>query len=308
MPDPALPRIAPQRRFGRLLERRERPPYNTPFHTCDSPSPLSISVSPVMSSDIVGNIYDYPKYYELIFGSDWKAEFHFLRACFEKHAKRSVKRVFEPACGTGRLLIKLAQAGYEVGGNDLNEKAVAYCNDRFERHGFPRTVTVADMAEFKLKKKFDAAFNMINSFRHLPTEKAAESHLNCVANSLNKGGLYLLGLHLTPTGVEWEGGEESWHARRGNLNVLSRLWTVDFNPKTRMETLNLTFDVQTPTKQFTLRDSMYYRSYTKAQFQSLLKKVPALEVCETYDFCYEIDHPITVDNATEDVVFVLRKR
>lgn len=261
-----------------------------------------------MSSDITASLYDYPKYYELIFGSDWKAEFDFLRACFEKHAGRKVKRVFEPACGTGRLLVKLAEAGYEVGGNDLNEKAVRYCNDRFEKHGLPRTVTVGDMSSFTVKKKFDAAFNMINSFRHLPTEKAAAAHLNCVASALNKGGLYILGLHLMPTGHDWHGDEERWHARRGNLNVLSRLWTVAFDPKARMETLKLTFDIQTPTKQFTLHDVMYYRSYSKAQFESLLKKVPAFEVCEAYDFCYEIDHPIEVDETTEDVVFVLRRK
>lgn len=260
-----------------------------------------------MSDTITANLYDYPKYYELIFGSDWKEEFDFLRDCFAKHATRPVKRIFEPACGTGRLLVKLGQAGYEVGGNDLNEKAVKYCNDRFERHGLPRTVFVGDMADFKLKKKVDAAFNMINSFRHLPTEQAAVSHLNCVAESLNKGGLYILGMHLTPTDDDWE-GEEEWHARRGNLSVISRLWTTGFDRKTRMETLNLTFDVRTPTKHFTLRDQMYYRTYTRFQIKAFFKKVPAFELCETYDFCYDIDDPITIDEKTEDVVFVLRKK
>ncbi|HEX6985429.1 MAG TPA: class I SAM-dependent methyltransferase, partial [Planctomycetaceae bacterium] len=101
-----------------------------------------------MPETISANLYDHPKYYELIFGSDWKEEFEFLRGCFAKHATRDVRRVFEPACGTGRLLVKLAQAGYEVAGNDLNEKAVKYCNDRFERHGLPRTVFVGDMADF----------------------------------------------------------------------------------------------------------------------------------------------------------------
>ena len=60
------------------------------------------------------SLYDYPKYYDLLFGSDWKAEFDFLGSCFQKHAKRPVRRLFEPACGTGRLLVKLADAGFEV--------------------------------------------------------------------------------------------------------------------------------------------------------------------------------------------------
>ena len=258
--------------------------------------------------DVVNaNLYDFPKYYDLIFGSDWKAEFDFLLEAFEKHSGRYVERIFEPACGTGRLLIKLAQHGYEVAGNDLNPKAVDYCNDRLERHGFPRSATVGDMADFKVRKKFDAAFNMINSFRHLPDEKTAVSHLRCVANALSRGGLYLLGLHLTPT----EGNaieNEAWSARRGNLAVNSYMWTKKRDSKNRIEHLGMTFDIYTPSRQFRIEDEMFYRMYTARQMRQLLKKVPELEVLETYDFGYDIDDPVPIEPDTEDVVFVLRKR
>ena len=149
---------------------------------------------------IRGDIYDYPKYYDVLFGSDWKAEFDFLEDCFDKHTPRVVRRLFEPACGTGRLLIKFAQAGYEVSGNDLNAKAVDYCNARLKRNSFPTTTIVGDMSDFRLRRKVDAAFNTINSFRHLPSETAAENHLKCMAAALAKGGIYVLGLHLTPKG------------------------------------------------------------------------------------------------------------
>jgi hypothetical protein len=69
-------------------------------------------------------------------------------------------------------------------GNDLNPKAVEYCNARFRRRGFPPAAVVGDMADFRLARKVDAAFNPINSFRHLATERAAESHLRCVAAAL----------------------------------------------------------------------------------------------------------------------------
>jgi len=162
---------------------------------------------------IQGSIYDYPAYYDLVFGSDWKAEFDFFQACFRKHAARSVRRLFEPACGTGRLLIRFAKAGYDVCGLDLNPKAVDYCNRRFVRNGFEPPVFVGDMTDFRLPRRVDAAFNPINSFRELQTEGQAERHLQCMARCLAKGGLYLLGMHLTPTaGPRCE--EESWSARR----------------------------------------------------------------------------------------------
>lgn len=260
-----------------------------------------------MPETLNANLYDFPKYYDLIFGSDWKAEFDFLLAAFDKHAGRPIRRVFEPACGTGRLLIKLAQQGFDVGGNDLNPKAVDFCNDRLARHGFSRTAVVGDMSDFSVKRKFDAAFNMINSFRHLPTEKAAESHLRCVAKALNKGGLYLLGLHLTPT----KGGaieNEAWSARRGQLAVNSYMWTKCRDLKGRNEELGMTFDVYTPTRQFRIEDEMHYRIYTARHIRSLLARVPEFTVLGTYDFCYDIDEPIEIDAETEDVVFILRKQ
>ena len=259
-----------------------------------------------MAEIIEGSIYDFPKYYDLLFGSDWKAEFDFLQACFKKHASRPVERIFEPACGTGRLLIKLAQAGYDVAGNDLNEKSIEFCNDRFERNGFPRSAVVQDMADFKVSRKFHAAFNLINTFRHLPTEATAVAHLNCVADALTKGGLYALGIHLEPTkGSRME--EESWSARRGNLAITSYMWSKGIDRRKRMEHLGVTLDIYTPTDHKRIVDHMEYRTYKRTQFQSLLKKVPALEVAEVYDFAYDIDKPHEITETSEDVVYVLRK-
>jgi len=260
-----------------------------------------------MTETFAAHLYDFPKYYDLVYGSDWKAEFDFLRACFKQHARRPVRRLFEPACGTGRLLIKFAHAGYRVAGNDLNAKAVAYCNARLRRHGFPATAFVGDMADFRVRKKCDAAYCPINGFRHLMSDRAAESHLRSVARALASGGLYLLCLHLTPT-VGERVNEEAWPARRGNLAVVSSMWSESIDMRKRNEVIGMTFDVYTPTRRLHITDFMNYRTYTARQMSRLLARVPELEVVATYDFCYEIDAPIDIGPDTEDVVYVLRKR
>lgn len=256
---------------------------------------------------INANLYDFPRYYDLVFGSDWKAEFDFLAACFPKHATGVVRRVFEPACGTGRLMYRLAKAGFEVSGLDLNPKAVAYCNERLKRHGFAETAFVADMTDFQLNRKADVAFNMINSFRHLQTAKGAKAHLQCVADCLRKGGLYVLGLHLTPTGCS-PSEEESWSAARGNLCVNTRLWTTARDLKERQETFSMTFDIYTPTKSFRIEDTISFRTYTAAEMVKLIKSIGEFEIAATYDFAYNVKHPITVNSRTEDVVYILKKR
>ena len=256
---------------------------------------------------MAADFYDYPKYYDLVYGSDWKAEFDFLQACFDKHATGSVRHVFEPACGTGRLLVKLASAGYDVGGNDLNEKAVKYCNARLARYGFDQQAQVGDMADFRLERRVDAAFNMINSFRHLQSEEQARAHLRCMADALRPGGLYILGLHLTPTGVE-PIEEESWSATRGNLTVLSRIWVIAHRRRLRQELVGMSYDIYTPTKQFRIVDQSIFRIYTRKQMLTLLEQTGQFDVTSIYDFTYDIRHPIQLDAESEDSVFVLRKK
>ena len=144
------------------------------------------------------SIYDHPKYYDLVFGADCAAEVNFVTECARAYLGRPMRRVFEPACGTGRLLFWLAKRGYDVSGLDLNEKAIAYCNARLTRHGFPPSAWVADMCGFGARRRSDLAMNTINSFRHVGSESAARAHLDCMAEAIRPGGLYLLGVHLTP--------------------------------------------------------------------------------------------------------------
>lgn len=256
---------------------------------------------------IDGNLYDYPAYYDLVFGSDWSAEFRFLQACFASYGPPTVRRVFEPACGTGRLLYRLGRLGYVVSGLDLNPRAVEYCNARLRRYELPASVFVGDMADFRLRGRVDAAFNLINSFRHLPTDRAAQAHLRCVAQSLRPGGIYILGLHLTPTkGTPMD--EERWSARRGNLCANTRLRTTERDLRGRRERCTMWLDVYTPTRSFRLRDELVFRTYTRRQFTELLVKVEELQVIQTFDFSYDADCPTEVGDTTEDVVWVLRKR
>jgi len=253
------------------------------------------------------NLYDYPRYYDLVFGSDWKAEFDFLRRVFDKFANGRVRTVFEPACGTGRLLFRLALAGYRVSGLDLNPRAVEYCNKRLVKYHKPASVFVGDMADFTVPKPVDAAFNMINSFRHLLKEEQAQAHLRCIAAALRPGGIYALGLHLTPTeGTPLE--VERWSARRGHLGINTHLETFDLDLRKRTERCQMTMDVYTPTRTFQIVDELVFRTYTRQQLSRLLATVPELELAGIFDFTYCISEPVEIKSDTQDVVLILRKQ
>ena len=253
------------------------------------------------------SIYDHPKYYDLVFGADCAAEIKFILGCAAQYLTGKPRQMFEPACGTGRLLFGLAKRGFDVDGLDLNEKAIDFCNARFKRHELKYRAFVADMSEFEVKKPYDIAFNTINSFRHLGSEAAAVGHLNCMADSAKKGGLYLLGVHLSPTKAP-PSETESWSARRGHLSINTHMWTSDRNPKKRVERFGIRFDVHSPTRSFRIEDELVLRSYTQKQMDKLIATCDQWEQIACYDFGYDLKRPITVDATTEDVVYVLRRR
>ncbi len=95
---------------------------------------------------------------------------------------------------------------------------------------------------------------------------------------------------------------------KGHLQINSRMWTIAVDRRRRQEHVGFQFDVYTPTRQFRLADELTFRTYTLGQMRALFRRIPGLEVIETYDFGYKIREPIHVDARTEDAVFVLRKR
>ena len=253
---------------------------------------------------IKGSIYDWPAYYEFIYGSDWKAECDFLERIIALHVGDLHGHWLEPACGTGRLIFRLAKRGRTVSGIDLNERAVDYCNRRLKKHGLPQSARVADMSDFRVEQPCSAAFNTINSFRHLEQETDAVAHLQCVAAALQPGGVYILGLHLTPTECEPD-EEESWVHRRGHLQINASMWLVERDLTNRFETFALAFDVYTPSRQFRIQDEFRFRTYTSPQFLQLIEQVSELRLVEQYDFGYA--DPIELDGRTQDCVFILQR-
>jgi SAM-dependent methyltransferase len=254
------------------------------------------------------NWYDYPAYFDLAFRDETTAEAKFLMAAFAKYSGvQPVRRVLEPACGTGRLMAALAAKQYEVLGFDLSEPMLHYARQRLQRRKLRGDLFLADMAEFTLPKPVDAAFNTFNSFRHLLTETAAVNHLRCVWQALRPGGLYILGLHLLPPDASEE-SLERWRAQQGRTQLTATLKVIAASRRKRLETLRLSMRVRTPHREHRLRSDFTLRIYNARQLSSLLKQVPEFELCDVFDFWYEIDHPLQLTNELSDTVLILRKR
>ncbi len=128
-----------------------------------------------------------------------------------------------------------------------------------------------------------------------------------MGQAVRPGGVYALGLHLQPLKGE-QTEEESWTARRGHLQVNTHMWPRDKDRRKRIERYNIRFDIYQPTGHMRIDDCLVLRSYTAAQFEKLLQQCPMWYIDEVYDFRYSIEDPIEIDERTEDVVYILKRK
>lgn len=156
-------------------------------------------------------IYSKLRYYHAAFPEGYPCEKKKIKKCIEEYIPHDVKRVLEPACGSGRLLIDLADMGYEVTGYDLSDEMVTYSTQRMEESGIKDRVTIIkeDMITAAFEVQFDLAFNAINSLRYLMIDEDYLRHFRNTAASLKPGGVYLV--HLIMAQKQWKGKYDcSW--------------------------------------------------------------------------------------------------
>jgi len=106
--------------------------------------------------------------------------------------------VLELGCGTGRVAVPLALAGYRVTGLDLSEAMLRRARRR--RAGLPPPVALRlrfsrqDMRRFRLRGRFAAILAALSSFALLPRAEDRRACLERIAAHLAPGGIVLLDL------------------------------------------------------------------------------------------------------------------
>lgn len=227
------------------------------------------------------DFYGDPELYELLHADGTDDEVWFLDRIAKLHGNGG-KAALEPACGTGRYLAGLARRGWTVHGYDLSSKMVAYAKKRLKK--WPKaSVARGDMTRYAPKAKYDLAFNLLSTFRHLPDDRSALAHLRGTYAALNPGGLFVLGLDLAAYGED-QPDEESWTVTRGGRRWTHVMMTLPPDARKRRERILNFVTIPTKTGQRVLEAFYDLRAYDSAQLATLLLKTPfALAGCYGYD-------------------------
>jgi SAM-dependent methyltransferase len=179
------------------------------------------------NSHATQDIYADPMVYDVLHSPGTAKEVDGLIRLAGRFVKGPVRRVLEPACGTGRYLRFFAARGFDVVGMDLSEAMAEYAEPRVRKAGQrargrqPKVeISAGDMCDMRTVEtaSVDFAFNMINTVRHLQNDEQLRRHLNEVARAMRPGAVYAVGISLSVYGFEGV-SEDVWGGKRGGMSV-----------------------------------------------------------------------------------------
>ena len=106
--------------------------------------------------------------------------------------KNKEAKILELCCGTGRLTVPIAKAGYNICGVDYTSSMLEQAKVKASEAGLEINFIEADIRSLNLQEKFDFIFIPFNSIHHLYKNEDLFKAFNGVKNYLKEEGLFLL--------------------------------------------------------------------------------------------------------------------
>lgn len=186
-------------------------------------------------------------------------------------------KILELACGTGRLLLPIAESGATIHGLDSSQDMLDVLQ------GKAANLKIKDielhnqlMENFSLPTKYDAIFVASGSFQLLTSTESALNSLECVRDHLSDNGFILVDIF-----VPWDSivvqKRTDYHVTRdvvrpdGKRSIVHERFEIDIPKQVKRGTYRYEFyDQERLTDCIT--DDLSIRWYWKDEFLVLLKK------------------------------------
>lgn len=134
---------------------------------------------------------NYDRYLEVMYAHDDHHE-HFQEFYLHLAQRYGAGGVVDVACGTGAVLLYLAERGIDVDGTDLSEEMCRVAAKKAEMMGLRLNIMPADMTVFSSGRKYSLAIIARSGFMHLPTQELQIRALTNLREQLLPGGILTL--------------------------------------------------------------------------------------------------------------------
>lgn len=147
------------------------------------------------------------------------------------------KRLLDVCCGTGTLCELLHNEEFKVEGFDLSPFMIEEARRKATALGLPLRYEVFDAAEFDMGKTYEGAYSFFDSLNYITDPARLQLALNRVAQHLEPGGSFVFDLNTT-----YAFEAKLFDQQRLNPKTNLRYkWVGDWNPETRIISVDMTF-------------------------------------------------------------------
>src|SRR5580700_5216019 len=125
--------------------------------------------------------------------------------------------ILEPACGTGRALVPMLEAGHDVTGFDASPDMLARCRARCEERGLAPDLSQQRFEDFSYDRKFAVIIVPVGTFTLIDDFATAMAVLRRFHAHLAPGGVVILDMDLLAALADRGEDRRSWTAENGDL-------------------------------------------------------------------------------------------
>jgi len=226
------------------------------------------------------------------------------------YAKQQQGEILELGCGTGRVSLILADAGFHVTGLDLSEQMLGVFREKLasKPEVADKFVLVhGNMADFSLDRKFAMIIAPFRAFQALTDDRDIERSLTCIHDHLTDDGIFIVNV-FNPRPVmdqSWCYGEtvqwERMDEATGNY-VVKKHWGDKIDTENQVIYPHFAFEVTYPdgrTERIT--DDLKLKYYYTDQLRAAVEKA-GMEVAEEYSW-YDKAPP-----GGREIIFICRRK
>ena len=134
---------------------------------------------------------NYDLYLEVMYAHEDHHE-HFQEFYLNLARKYGAGGVVDVACGTGAVLLYLAEHGIDADGTDISEEMCRVAAAKAEAKGLKLNIIPADMTGFSSGRRYSLAIIARSGFMHLPTSELQQAALRNLREQLLPGGILTL--------------------------------------------------------------------------------------------------------------------
>ena len=228
--------------------------------------------------------------------------------------------VVDIACGTGAVLLYLAERGIDADGTDLSEEMCIVARKKAEALGLKLNIIPADMTKFYSGRKYSLAIIARSGFMHLPTTELQRAALRNIREQLTEGGILTFNTFdpLPPIQAEMmETGPEDYSFRLEYVNSEGRREriynAISYDPFTQLMHGNWKFETLDEAGNVIgerIRPLQMRQTYRSEIF--LLAELCGFEVLDIYRGYLgdkeDLNDSSTARNYKGNLIWVLRKK